>query len=416
MAKKSEEPKDEKTLTPQEQLKSILKLNSEDHFNHIENNDYKVSSGSLKFDIELGGGISPGITRMTGISEGGKTSSSLAFLNNFLKESTSKTPRRGLIIKAEGRLSEEIKDRSGVTYVEKEEEWTDGTCFILKSNIFEVVISVCRTLIKDNPTNTKYFVIFDSMDALISKNDMAKSAEEGERVGSTAMISASFLKRMALSFNSLGHCCVMISQIRSQIQINPYEKKEHRLTPASGGNALTHNASVIAEFMPRFNDDMIWEDSTKKKRIGHYAKVKLDKTTNEKTGTVVSYPIKYGRKNGTSIWTEYEVFDLLQMYEAVTKKGAWLVFNETWRKQVQEHLDFLKKQKELELEKAAENEAKKLGISKIEFLKEHPIEKVDRKEVPEQIHGQDKLLNYLEENQDVCKFLYEKFKSTLLRG
>ena len=66
-------------------LKSFLSENKEHHYNFEDEIDYKVSSGSLKMDFELGGGLGPGLHRFIGINEGGKTSESLEVMKNFLK-------------------------------------------------------------------------------------------------------------------------------------------------------------------------------------------------------------------------------------------------------------------------------------------------------------------------------------------
>ena len=44
----------------------------------------------------------------------------------------------------------------------------------------------------------------------------------------------------------------------------------------------------------------------------------------EKTNLTIPYPIKYGRTNGSSIWVEKEIVDLLMLWEFITKKGSWL--------------------------------------------------------------------------------------------
>ena len=36
-----------------------------------------------------------------------------------------------------------------------------------------------------------------------------------------------------------------------------------------------------------------------------------------------SYPIKYGRTDGRSIWLEKEIVDMLMRWEVVTRSGAW---------------------------------------------------------------------------------------------
>ena len=58
------------------------------------------------------------------------------------------------------------------------------------------------------------------------------------------------------------------------------------------------------------------------------AKVLICKSTNESTGNVVKYPIRYGRLNGKSIWVEREIVDLLLMWGYMEKKGSWFTFDE----------------------------------------------------------------------------------------
>ena len=56
------------------QIQSYLERNKDDHYNFEEETNYKVSSGSLLLDIEMNGGVRPGIVRMSGASGAGKTS------------------------------------------------------------------------------------------------------------------------------------------------------------------------------------------------------------------------------------------------------------------------------------------------------------------------------------------------------
>ena len=61
------------SVSPLDQINAYLENNKGDHYNFEEERDYTVSSGSLLLDIEMGGGIGPGIIRASGITEGGKT-------------------------------------------------------------------------------------------------------------------------------------------------------------------------------------------------------------------------------------------------------------------------------------------------------------------------------------------------------
>ena len=73
-------------MSPEEQIEAYLENNKGDHYNFEEDRTYTVSSGSLLLDIEMGGGIGPGIIRASGITEGGKTSCALSFAKNFQKQ------------------------------------------------------------------------------------------------------------------------------------------------------------------------------------------------------------------------------------------------------------------------------------------------------------------------------------------
>ena len=156
---------------PEDILNSFLKTNKDDHYNFEEEENYKVSSGSLQFDLHLGGGFGPGLHRFTGMNEGGKTSEALQVMKNFLETIPNS---RGFYIKAEGRLSPEMKKRSGVDFVTSHDEWEDGKCFVFESNIYEAVAEIVSRLVDSNEKKTKFCFVLDSVDGLILKNDMAK--------------------------------------------------------------------------------------------------------------------------------------------------------------------------------------------------------------------------------------------------
>ena len=80
--KKTEKKTTSETLN---QVQNYLKQNKDYHYNFESEHDYTVSSGSLLLDVEMGGGIKPGVIRSTGVTEGGKTSCGLSFARNFQK-------------------------------------------------------------------------------------------------------------------------------------------------------------------------------------------------------------------------------------------------------------------------------------------------------------------------------------------
>lgn len=356
-------------------LKSFLKDNKDDHYNYEEEIDYKVSSGSLNVDFELGGGFGPGLHRFTGMNEGGKTSEALEVMKNFLNEPNA----RGLYVKAEGRLPPEMRQRSGVAFAFEEDEWKDGNCFVFESNIYETVLDLMSVLIGDNPSKTRYCFIIDSLDGLIMKDDLKKGYHDSHKVAGGALLGAKFMQKMSIALAKRGHMAIFISQVRADIKLDPYSKAPIRQTTATGGNALLHFANYILEFEPRFKKDLILEQATqppdkeKNKILGHNAKITIKKSPNEKTNYTLQYPVRYGRSNGTSIWVEKELIDMLYAWEYVNKRGAWLTADS-------EFLDLISEQ----------------GL-----------------EFPEKIQGEAKLSALLEENEKLSSFLVKYFKDII---
>ena len=351
-------------LSPKDQIQQYLKDHKGDHYNFEEERDYTVSSGSLLLDIEMGGGIKPGIIRASGVSEGGKTSCALAFARNFQKMENSMV----VYIKAEGRLTQEMIDRSGID--EDEDKWQ-----IIKSHVYETVIDLIRQMVKDNPTDTRYMFIIDSMDALVPRGDLEKGADEALKVAGGSLLSSDFLRRMSLGLASRGHICYMISQVRSKVSINPYEKTDPRLTNASGGNAMLHYSDWILEFQPRWGKDAITSGPKGKEEIlGHWCKIVFRKTANEKTGIEVKYPIKYRAEAGKSVWVEKEVADMMIAWDMAVAKGAWVTVSDEIIEEVKE----------------------KTGL---EFKKQH--------------QGVDNFGKYFGEEPKIGKYMFAKFREAL---
>lgn len=346
-------------------LESYLKENKDHHFSNLNPVDYVISSGSLNLDIEMGGGIRPGIIRSSGVTEGGKTSNALAFARHFQEAH----PEKGVVVyvKSEGRLSKEVIDRSGVNT--NPDVWR-----VIPTNDYEFVIDMMRALYRDNPNGNYYFFILDSLDALVPRNDLLKSATEANKTAGSALLTSDLLRKMAAAFSSNGHVCFLISQVRSTIKINPYEKADPKITNASGGNAALHYSDWILEFQPRYSKDIIYD--SKDVAIGHWCKIVFRKTTNEKTGREVRYPIRYGRTGGNSIWVELEVMDQLLMWDFAVSKGAWITISD-------------------EL-------IKELSDNNLALEKQH--------------HGPEKFREYLENNPSITKYLFNKFKSTLKKS
>lgn len=365
---------EKKIISSQDVLDKLLKEEKAFHYNFEEAVTYKVSSGSLVLDSYTGGGIGPGLHRFTGLNEGGKTSQALAFMYYFLQRPNAK----GFYIKAEGRLSEDMIRRSGINFVYSSKDWVDGTCFVFESNIYETAVDAMRKLVQFNDEKKNYFFILDSVDGLISKGDLDRTFEESNKVAGGAVIAANFMKRMSIALAKRGHMAIFISQVRADIKLDPYSKEPIRQTTATGGNALLHFANWILEFNPRFRQDLIIQnpdikeiDPVKNPIVGHFAKVTVKKSPNEKTNLTIAYPIKYGKVGGPSVWVEKEVVDLLLSWGLIERgKSGWMTCSEDLVNMIQE-----------------------AGLP----------------EIPK-IQGMDNLFKFLESNQDIMQFLINYFK------
>lgn len=310
----------------------FMKANKDYHFNFEETAaSYSVSTGSLILDNFIGGGLGAGLQRFTGCNEGGKTNEALQVMRNMLN-SVDKT--KGLYIKAEGRLSVEIQKRSGLKFVFHPDDWELGTCLVWECNIYDVVFDGLRSLLKNNPDKERLCIVIDSMDGLLPKSDLEKSTSDAAKVAAGASLTSDFLKRVSLGMSKFGHMCIMVSQVRSTIKTNQYAPSDpNNQTNSSGGNAALHYPDWIINFEKRNQSDLILQDpkarpSPENPIIGHYAKVHIQKSTNESTGMRVRYPIKHGRTDGKSIWIEREVIEMLLMWKYIEKAGSWFKIDE----------------------------------------------------------------------------------------
>jgi len=350
------------------------KENADKHHNFEEEVDYKVSTGSLMLDIGTGGGLGPGLHRFCGINEGGKTSEALEVCRNFL---SSVPNSRAMLVKAEGRLSPEMKQRCGVDFINDPSEWKNGNCFVFESNIYETVFELMKKLVVSNHEGVKYLFIIDSVDGLITLKSQDTPFDKADQVASGATIASVFLKKVANQLARRGHMAIFISQVRAKIEIQG--KITQTTTSATGGNALLHFANWILEFERPWQKDLIKEKEKEpqhkdtNKILGHWVRVKVKKSPNEMTDYTLQYPVKRGRKNRSSIWLEKEVTDQMVSWGFVKKGGAWYTASQDL------------------IDKMTEN-----GI-----------------DFPEKIHGENKLFEYLEKNPEVVNILLEMFKNLL---
>jgi RecA/RadA recombinase len=363
------------SMSPEVLLAAEMKKGVADHLNFEETIFYRVSTGSLTMDRELGGGVVPGLFVVSGPYESGKTSFTLACMKNMLDTMPNS---RGFLIKAEGRLSPEMIARSGIKFVFKAEEWTDGTCFVLETNVWEFSLNTIRTLMTKNIQNKRYFIFIDSMDSMSLRDDIAKDVGTANKVAGGPLLTKQFLQKMANSMAKRGHICALAGQVSAAIQLDPYHPSAPRSGPGGGGNAKDHWSNHIFIFLGKRTDDFILEDPSAKqdrvtnKILGHKVRITIKKSTNEKSNITVEYPVKYGRTDGTSVWREFEILDMLLGFKLLIKSGSWLKLDEV--------------------------EVKKL-------------EEAGLQDVPVQLQGLDNWRKFLEGRKDVADFWYNKFRT-----
>jgi len=331
LPKEKTEKTEDKSVNVQDTVGDVLKKFDGQHFNDVETPKYKVSSGSLNFDTKIGGGVSPSLVRLTGPSESGKTSCTLSFMTNFLK---TVPDSYGVYIDAESRLNPIIKSRYPIKFVNKIEDFTPGTCFVLTTNSYEMSIDLMRQLVKTNIGSTKrFFFVVDSLDSLIPDDVANTNAEEVNQISGLhkAALTTRFLERFSMAMRKCGHIGFFISQVRSKI-VQMYQKPDpNAMTNASGAHALVHGSDWVFEFQQHnAKTNLIIETvNGEDKILGHKCKIYLRKTQNDTSGDLIEYPIRRNAPIGKYIWREREVFDMLLAYAKVSKGGSWYTIDES---------------------------------------------------------------------------------------
>lgn len=390
MAKTSTTTAPEKEATdPKVTLGKYLIANKEDHFNFLPDIDYKVSTGSLALDRELNQ-LGVGVHRFVGPPGSGKSSEAMEVARNFLAT----IPKsRVVYVKSEGRMSEEIQARSGLTFTKDFKTWDDGTVFVFECNIYETIIGLFRDLILNNESNTRYLFIVDSADAVNLKNDMTKDIG-AEKVAGGPMLTKRFLQKFALAMAKYGHMCIYLGQISTEIKIDPYAKTPPRQVSGGGGLGVQHFANQVLEYQEWYEGDLILPDPEarvdrlKNRPLGHVVRVKIKKSDKENRYVTVEIPIRHNQVGGNSIWREREVGDEMLAWGLVSKSnpkaekkedagkkgGSWLYFSEP-----------------------LVAELTKEGIT----------------DLPEKVQGLNQLYDLLESRRDMTTYLFNKFRSMI---
>ncbi len=419
--------KDEKPKTD-ERYKGHDKITAAKRsFEDLDKQDITISTGSLIFDIFLGGGYSPGLSRFVGEPEHGKTLQALGWAKNWLDHYGDKG--QVFYFDCEGRLTAKKVRLSGISKIKNL-----GSRFtVIRENCFDDIASFIRDLMNNNPDDIHYFFVFDSLDMLITKANLDKTMSEAEKVGAAQVMSTLLMKHVGVYLADRGHHLYICSQIRANINVNnPNSPK----TKMSGANALRHAADLIGEIQKNFggNEGMfIFENpsaTTVKEKgniIGHYHTIKFAKTMNEKTGHIIKVPIK----RGAGIWREREIADFAVAFGQVNVKGSWYRLkdekagwaNDHWINGINEYVTGIKRIKFIQdgvddAISAASAKGDSLSKAKIKDLTEaltKEAEKTIKFEVELAWQGFQQYFSYLESNPEVIDWMDREIRATFLK-
>ena len=383
MAKEKIIKKDEIVDSVKMAAESFFKNNKDDIYTN-PSEPFKVSTGVFTLDSILEGGISSGIlARLLGPPTSGKSSEGLLIIKNFLE---SRPRSRGLIIPTEARLTEKLKSRSGIKFVDRPEDWVNNTCLILPMNIYEKIANFIWTLVKTNemhkPEERENFIIMiDCMDYLCLGADATKEFGETRKIAGPQYLTKMLWSRLALPFNAGQHIFLGTSQQSAAPKIDPYAKDPLRQGGSSGGTNIQYQASLVIDFSTRYEGDYLLEnqdakyDPHKNKKIGHTIKGFIRKSDNEKYDVKFEYCVKYGRESGHSVWVERDISDQLlcwNLFKRESAQGSFVVDGSIYGE----------------------------------------LQKIDP-EIPDKFRSENRIVEYLESKPEVAKHLFDKFKLVL---
>lgn len=324
--------KDEPKLNSSDALRSIMndKEMKGDIYNDIVAENKLISTGSLILDsvVKIRSGM---VVRLVAKqAECGKTSASFVLAENYMKTmEKSKT----LFIKAEGRLSNEMKKRVGLKFVDSPDEWDYGTVYVLSCNVFETVARAVLNIVKTaHECGEHICIILDSLDGLILKADLEKGFEGNAKVAGVPLLTKLLFRHLALPIAHYDALLLVTGQYAAEIKLDPYAPNVPRQASSSGGSSIGHQSDYVLEFQPRYNGDLILEndkekpDPIKNKILGINAKLIIRKSANDNTGIPVTYPVKKG-VIGPANWIEKEVADLVVAFEMAQKSASWFTFS-----------------------------------------------------------------------------------------
>ena len=167
------------------------------------------------------------------------------------------------LLDVEGRLAYRKLQQAGIDKIPN----VDSRFIIIRRNIFDDIAAFIRDKIKANDLNEPedrehYFFVFDSLDLLITSDDLKKGFGDAAKVGAAQVMSTLMMKHFGVFFLDKGHHLHILSQVRANINTsNPNSPK----TKMSGAWVLKHGSDITAEIQKNFggaNGMFIFENPT----------------------------------------------------------------------------------------------------------------------------------------------------------
>lgn len=377
----------------------------------LEKTDIHITTGSLIFDIFTGGGYSPGIARFMAPPEHGKTLQALCWAKNWLDYWGDKG--EVYYFDCEGRMSPKKLTLSGVDKVKN----FDERFHIYKYNVYDDIASFLYDITMNNPDEKHYFIVFDSLDMLITKEDTNKGFSDAQKVGAAQVMTTLLMKKVGPYMLDKGHHLHILSQVRANINIqNPNSPK----TKMSGGNAALHSADIMGEVIKNFGgaDGMFIFENPQGKTIkekgnivGHYHTIKFTKTPNEKTGQTIKIPIKRGH----GIWVEREIVDLAIAFGYIAREGQGSYeLNAEWISEINSWVTNFRREKFIEDGVKKSDDKSKPAIKELRKSLEEESQKLPNFEVEVKWRGYEAAFKYFSSQPDVIAWMDRKFRETLV--
>lgn len=303
----AKEPKDTKETTVQdgksEALKlaiaqitkqfgdgSIMKL-GENHNVNIE----LIPSGSLSFDLALGGGYPKGrIIEIYGPESSGKTTLALHAIAEVQK-----TGGQAAFIDAEHALDPSYAEKIGVQI---------DNLLISQPDNGEQALEICETLVRSNAVD---LIVVDSVAALTPKAEIDGDMGDAQ-MGLQARLMSQAMRKLTAIISKSKATVIFINQIRMKLGVmfgNP--------ETTTGGNALKFYASVRVDIR-RIGQIKNGEDI-----IGNRTKIKVVKNKIAAPFRTAEFDIMYNE----GISKVGDVLDLAVQYGVLDKAGAFLKYN-----------------------------------------------------------------------------------------